>query len=119
MRNSHPETHRSVKPHAAWQALNRLPLGVLLPAAGGAAVLGAQRRVKGGLLPGKLTMLGPDGKAQMELGGGNRIFSRANTRELVSRSQRAKTPAELKELGGRIKAMLDQQDRNKPGYVHE
>ena len=36
------------------------------------------------------------------------IFSRANTRELVSRSQRAKTPAELKELGGRIKALLDQ-----------
>ena len=119
MRNSHPETHRSVKPHAAWQALNRLPLGILLPAAGGAAALGAQRKAKGGLLPAKLTMLGPDGKAQMELGGGNRIFSRANTAELVSRSQRAKTPAELKELGGRIKAMLDQQDRNKPEYVHD
>jgi len=73
----------------------------------------------GGLLPAKLTMLGPDGKAQMELSGGNRIFSRANTRELVSRSLSAKTPAELKELGGRIKQMLDKQDRNKPEYVTE
>lgn len=69
---------------------------------------------KGYLLPTKLTMLGPNGQSQTELGGGNRIFSRANTRELVSRSQSAKTPAELKELGGRIKAMLDHQDRNKP-----
>ena len=119
MRNSHPETYRSVKPHAAWQALNRLPLGVLLPAAGGAAALGAQRKAKGGLLPGKLTMLGPDGKPQMELGGGNRIFSRKDTRELVSRSLNAKTPAALKELGGRIRQMLDKQDGNKPEYVKD
>ena len=74
---------------------------------------------KGGLLPGKLTMLGPDGKAQMELGGGNRIFSRKDTRELVSRSLKAKTPAELRELGGRIRQMLDKQDGNKPEYVSE
>ncbi|GAC1603572.1 MAG: hypothetical protein NVS3B25_32370 [Hymenobacter sp.] len=74
---------------------------------------------RGGLLPAKLTMLGPDGKPQMELGGGNRIFSRPDTRELVSRSLTAKTPAELKALGGRIKAMLDRQDRNKPEYVTE
>lgn len=69
---------------------------------------------------GSLVMLGPDGKPQMDLGeGGNRIFSRANTRELVSSSLKAKTPAELKALGGRVKAMLDKQDRNKPEYVRE
>ena len=73
----------------------------------------------GGLLPNKLTMLGPNGKPQMHLGGGNRIFSRADTRELVSRSLKAKTPAELKELGGRIRAMLDKQDSNKPEYVKD
>ena len=74
---------------------------LLLPGAGavgaGALGVGSQRNAKGGLLPGKLTMLGPDGKAQMELGGGNRIFSRKDTRELVSRSLKAKTPAELRE----------------------
>ena len=64
-------------------------------------------------------MLNPDGKAQMELGGGNRIFSRKDTRELVSRSLKAKTPAELRELGGRIRQMLDKQDGNKPEYVSE
>lgn len=119
MRNSHPETHRSIKPNAGWQAINRLPLSLALPAVGGTAVLGVQRKDKGGLLPTKLTMLGPDGKPQMELGGGNRIFSRANTRELVDRSLKAKTPAELKELGGRIRQMLDKQDRNKPEYVKD
>jgi len=45
------------------------------------------------------------------------IFSGVNTREKVRRSQRAKTPAELKDLGGRIKAMPDQQNRNMPEYV--
>jgi len=45
------------------------------------------------------------------------IFSRVNTRELVSRSQRAKIPAELKDLGGCVKAMLDQQNRNMPEHV--
>jgi len=65
-------------------------------------------------------MLGPDGKPQMDLGqGGNRIFSRQDTRELVSTSLKAKTPAELKALGGRIKAMLDKQDSNKPEFVKE
>lgn len=69
---------------------------------------------------GQLVMLGPDGKPQMDLGqGGNRIFSRDNTRELVNTSLKAKTPAELKALGGRIKAMLNKQDRNKPEYVKD
>ena len=78
-----------------------------------------QKFKNGGLVPGKLTMLGPDGRPQMVLGGGNRIFSRENTRELVQRSLSAKTPAELRKLGGRIMAMLNRQDRNKPQYVKE
>jgi hypothetical protein len=74
---------------------------------------------RGGLLPNKLTMLGPNGKPQMHLGGGNRIFSRENTRELVTASLSAKTPTELRKLGGRIVAMLNKQDQNKPEYVKD
>ena len=37
----------------------------------------------------------------------------------MSRSLKAKTPAELRELGGRIRQMLDKQDGNKPEYVKE
>ena len=39
--------------------------------------------------------------------------------ELVSRSLKAKTPAELRKLGGRIRQILDKQDGNKPEYVKE
>ena len=90
--------------------VNRLGKASLLSNAGSAAgelydKAKALFRKRGGLLPGKLTMLGPDGKAQMELGGGNRIFW-TDTRELVSRGLKAKTPAELRELGGRIRKML-------------
>ena len=63
--------------------------------------------------------LDPDSRFQIELGGDNRISLRQDTRELVIDSLQAKTPAELKELGGRIKAMLDKQDGNKPEYIKD
>lgn len=68
-------------------------------------------------------MLGPSGRTQMTLQGGERIFSRKDTRELVSKSlatlKQKKSAAQLKELGKRVIEMLDQQDRNEPEYVHE
>lgn len=68
----------------------------------------------------KMLVIGPDGGVQMRLEGGERIFSRPNTKTLVSMAKRAYTKqsdASYRALGKKIFKFLDQQDNNKPEYV--
>ena len=68
----------------------------------------------------KMQVIGPDGQSQMELEGGERIFSRKNTRTLVKMAKRAYTSdsdRDYKALGKKAFKYLDTQDSNKPEYV--
>lgn len=69
---------------------------------------------------GQMVMLGPDGQVQMELAeGGQRVFSREDTREYVNAAVKAKTDKHYLELGKRVVKALNKQDRNKKQYVTE
>lgn len=70
----------------------------------------------------KLTMqvLAPDGSTQMELEGGERIFSRKNTKVLIRLAKKAyksKEDKDYKALGKRLFKYLHVQDTNEPEYV--
>lgn len=68
----------------------------------------------------KMLVIGPDGTPQMELEGGERIFSRSNTRTLVKMAKRAymsKEDKDYKALGKKVFKYLDIQDSNEPEYV--
>lgn len=68
----------------------------------------------------KMQVIGPDGESQMELSGGERIFSRKNTKTLVRMAKRAyksKAEKDYKALGKKAFKYLDTQDSNKPEYV--
>lgn len=68
----------------------------------------------------EMSVIGPDGQSQMELEGGERIFSRKNTRTLVKMAKRAyesKSDKDYKALGRKVFKYLDTQDSNKPEYV--
>lgn len=68
----------------------------------------------------KMQVIGSDGKSQMELEGGERIFSRKNTKTLVRMAKRAyksKSDKDYKALGKKVFKYLDVQDSNKPEYV--
>lgn len=70
----------------------------------------------------KLTMkvIAPDGSTQMELEGGERIFSRKNTRTLIKMAKRAdesKSDTDYKRLGNKIFKYIKQQNSRKPDYV--
>lgn len=68
----------------------------------------------------KMMVIGPDGGIQMELEGGERIFSRKNTRTLISIAKRAYNSQEdkdFKALGKKVFKFLDGQDSRKPEYV--
>lgn len=68
----------------------------------------------------KMLVIGPDGGIQAELKSGERIFSRKNTRTLVSMAKRAytnQTDSSYKALGKKIFKFLDKQDSNKAEYV--
>lgn len=67
-----------------------------------------------------MKVIGPDGEVQMELEGGERIFSRKNTRTLIRMAKRAnetKSDTDYKRLGNKMFSYIKQQDERKPEYV--
>ena len=67
-----------------------------------------------------MKVLAPDGSTQMELEGGERIFSRKNTKTLIKMAKRAyknKSDKYYKALGKKAFKYLDVQDSNEPDYV--
>lgn len=70
----------------------------------------------------KMKVIAPDGSTQMELEGGERIFSRKNTRTLIRMAKRAsksKDEKDYKALGKRMFTYLKQQDEREPEYVEK
>lgn len=68
----------------------------------------------------KMVVLGPKGKPQMELKGGERIFSRSNTRTLVRLAKRAyksKEDSDYKRLGRKVFTYLKVQNTKEDEYV--
>lgn len=67
-----------------------------------------------------MKVLSPDGSTQMELEGGERIFSRKNTKTLIRMAKRAnksKQEKDYKALGKKIFQYLKIQDEREPEYV--
>lgn len=67
-----------------------------------------------------MKVLAPDGSAQMELEGGERIFSRKNTKTLIKMAKRAyssELDKDYKALGKKVFKYLHIQDTNTPEYV--
>ena len=70
----------------------------------------------------KMKVIAPDGSTQMELEGGERIFSRKNTRTLIRMAKRAsksKEDKDYKALGKKMITYLKQQDEREPEYVEK
>lgn len=68
----------------------------------------------------KMYILGSDGKPQMDLVGGERIFSRKNSRTLIKRAKKAnksKKDSDYKKLGKIIFKYMYQQDNRPHEYV--
>lgn len=68
----------------------------------------------------EMHVLDSDGNTQMIIKGGERIFSRKNTRTLVKMAKRAKESdkeVDYKKLGRKIFQYLDIQEDNDPDYV--
>lgn len=68
----------------------------------------------------KMLVLDSKGNPQMELEGGERIFSRANTKTLIKFAKKAystQSDNDFKALGKRVFKFLDIQDNNEPEYV--
>lgn len=67
-----------------------------------------------------MKVIGPDGEVQMELEGGERIFSRKNTRTLIRMAKKAnetKSNTDYKRLGNKMFSYIKQQDEREPDYV--
>lgn len=67
-----------------------------------------------------MKVIGPNGEVQMELEGGERIFSRKNTRTLINMAKRAdnsKSDTDYKRLGNKMFSYIKQQDNREPDYV--
>lgn len=67
-----------------------------------------------------MKVIGSDGSTQMELEGGERIFSRKNTRTLIRMSKKAnntKLDSDYKRLGRKMFSYIRQQDNRDPEYV--
>lgn len=67
-----------------------------------------------------MVVLGSDGESQMDLVGGERIFSRKNTKTLLRMAKRAnnrKTDSSYKALGKKAFSYLKEQDERDPDYV--
>lgn len=67
-----------------------------------------------------MKVIGPNGEVQMELEGGERIFSRKNTRTLIRMAKRAdasKSDTDYKRLGNKMFSYIRQQDERDPEYV--
>lgn len=69
----------------------------------------------------KLYVIGQDGKPQMELKGGERIFSRISTKTIINKAKRAyvnKTNSAYKSLGKYVFKEMKAQDSREPEYVN-
>lgn len=69
----------------------------------------------------KLYVIGQDGKPQMELKGGERIFSRISTKTIINKAKRAyvnKTNSAYKSLGKYVFKEMKAQDSRGPEYVN-
>lgn len=67
-----------------------------------------------------MKVIAPDGSVQMELEGGERIFSRKNTRTLIRMAKKAdetKSNTDYKRLGNKMFSYIKQQDEREPDYV--
>lgn len=67
-----------------------------------------------------MKVIGSDGSVQMELEGGERIFSRKNTRTLIRMAKRAEesqSDTDYKKLGNKIFKFIKIQDNREPEYV--
>lgn len=80
-----------------------------------------EAQAEGGDIEGpKMVVLGPKGKPQMELKGGERIFSRPNTKTLIRLSKRAyksKDEKDYRALGKKVFQYLHTQDHKADDYV--
>lgn len=68
----------------------------------------------------KMLVLDENGDVQMTLEGGERIFSRANTKILIKMANRAyksKKDSDYAALGNKVFKFLDKQDSNTPEFV--
>lgn len=69
-----------------------------------------------------MKVIAPDGSTQMELKGGERIFSRKNTRTLIRMAKKAKSTksdSDYKRLGKKMFSYIKQQDEREPEYVEK
>ena len=67
-----------------------------------------------------MVVVGPRGKTQVELKGGERIYSRKNTKTLVrlaKRGYKSKKESDYKSLGRKMFEYIKTQDSNDPQYV--
>lgn len=67
-----------------------------------------------------MKVIGPNGETQMELEGGERIFSRSNTKTLIRMAKKAdktKLDSDYKKLGNKLFSYIKQQDTREPDYV--
>lgn len=67
-----------------------------------------------------MKVIGEDGSVQMELVGGERIFSRKNTKTLIRMARKAdstKKDSDYKKLGKKMFSYIKQQDTRDPEYV--
>lgn len=67
-----------------------------------------------------MKVIAPDGSTQMELEGGERIFSRKNTRTLIRMAKKAKktkSDTDYKRLGKKMFEYIKIQDNRDPDYV--
>lgn len=67
-----------------------------------------------------MQVIGSDGQVQMEIEGGERIFSIPNTKKLVELAKKAyesKSDEDYKKLGKTVFEFLHTQDTNEPDYV--
>ena len=66
-------------------------------------------------------VIGPDGQPQMELMGGERIFSRDNTKTLIrlaKKAKKSKLDSDYQKLGRKIFKYISIQDNREPEYVN-
>lgn len=69
-----------------------------------------------------MKVIAPDGSTQMELKGGERIFSRKNTRTLIRMAKKAKSTksdSDYKRLGKKMFSYIKQQDEREPEFVEK
>lgn len=67
-----------------------------------------------------MKVIDSNGDTQMELNGGERIFSRKNTRTIIRMAKKAdstKSDSDYKRLGNKIFSYIKQQDNREPDYV--